>query len=104
MFSVGDDVEFYFEDFDKRIHVQGRITRINDLGCFVLISKIEEKNSILMGGRNYSVGNEIFMMNNLLTHTMTKISEPTNANEEYSWWWVLFIIVFMILLIISRLD
>jgi len=106
VFKIQDHVEFFFDDFGKRIYVQGNVTRINELGCFVMITHIKTQDSTLVsGGRTYRVGDEIYVMNTELKQTNTSHDDAKKPEkEDFPWLWLAFAIIFIILLIISQLK
>lgn len=106
MFNTRDHVEFFFDDFGKRIYVQGNVTRVNELGCFVAITHIKTQDSTLIsGGRTYRVGDEIYVMNSELKSTSTSRTDAQKTErEKFPWLWLGFSIIFIILLIISQLK
>jgi hypothetical protein len=105
MFNTRDHVEFVFDDFGKRIYVQGNVTRVNELGCFVAISLIKTQDSMLIsGGRTYRVGDEIYVMNSELKSTSALKNDIQKVErEKFPWLWLGFSVIFIILLIISQL-
>jgi len=105
MFKTQDHVEFFFDDFGKRIYVQGNVTRINELGCFVAITHIKTQDSTLVsGGRTYRVGDEIYVMNSELKSTTASANDSKKPEKEnFPWLWLVFAIIFIALLIISQL-
>ena len=106
MFKTQDQVEFFFDDFGKRIYVQGNVTRINELGCFVAIAHIKTQDSTLVsGGRTYRVGDEIYVMNSELKQTNNAHNDTQKPEKEnFPWLWLAFAVIFIILLIISQLK
>jgi len=106
VFKIEDRVEFFFDDFGKRIYVQGKVKRINELGCFVAITHVKTQDSTLVsGGRTYRVGDEIYVMNSELKQTNSLQSDLQKPEKEsFPWLWLVFAIIFIVLLIISQLK
>jgi len=94
MFNVGDCVEVSFEgqellNVDKQVSIQGSITRINELGCFVKITYIKTQNSLLLGGQTYHVGDEVYIMNNALRYCALKeTTKYHHKNNTFGWGWL----------------
>lgn len=111
MFNVGDCVEFCLDNrdslnFSKRADVQGRITRINELGCFVKIIYIGYNKNILIGGRNYHLGDELYVLNTVLK-SCSKMEqliadESSEKSTAISWGWLSLSIILMLLWLFSR--
>jgi hypothetical protein len=104
MFSVGDNIEFHYEGFDKNIQVKGKIARINEFGCFIIITNTSDnRNSLLIRGCTYNSGDEVYITNKLLrsNHVPTKQVQYNNDNEELSWIWVAFLLGLTVLLILD---
>ncbi len=112
MFNVGDCVEFCLDNrdslnFSKRADVQGRITRINELGCFVKIIHISSNKNILIGGRGYHLGDELYVLNTVLKSCSTvEHLLDDNANEKergsISWSWLIISVIVLLLWFFSR--
>lgn len=110
MFSIGDCVEFCFEgrellNSNKRVDVKGSITRVNELGCFVKILTIHPQTSLLIGGRTYQLGDELYLLNNMLQPCAQAEDNPQDINHEsggLAWGWLLLSIALMVLWLISR--
>lgn len=106
MFSVGNSVEFYFEDFGQRVYVHGDITRVNELGCFVALTHIESyDNSLVRGGRTYRVGDEMYVLNSALNLGSSSDHEvPQEKHLKISWLWLIVFIILITLLIINWVE
>lgn len=110
MFNIGDCVEFCLDNrdslnFSKRADIQGRITRINELGCFVKIIHISSSKNIMIAGRNYYLGDELYVLNTALKNC-SSVEHLTDdygeKNDDFSWSWFLLSIAIMLLWLFSR--
>ncbi len=107
MFNIGDYVEFYFEGRElfatTRVDVKGKITRVNELGCFVKITNIEPENNLMIGGRTYRLGDELYMLNSSL-HLCQEDNITDNTSlfkDNFAWVWVILSIIFILLWFIT---
>ena len=109
LFNIGDCVEFCLEskelmNLEKVIHVQGYINRINELGCFISITQIKPQSSLLLNGRSYHIGDEIYVDNSLLKQcsAVTKSSPVFKEDHKtYPWKWFVFFFILLILIVAS---
>jgi len=108
MFNIGDYVEFYFEGRElfshTRVDVKGKITRVNELGCFVKITNIEPENNLMIGGRTYRLGDELYMLNSAL-----RLCQEGRINacgslvkDSLAWGWLILSIIFILLWLITQ--
>jgi len=108
MFNIDDIVEFYFEARElfssTRVDVKGQITRVNELGCFVKITNIEPENNLMIGGRIYRLGDELYMLNSALRLCQ---EDQINAGgslvkDNLAWIWAVLSIIFILLWLITQ--
>lgn len=108
MFNIGDYVEFYFEGRElfssTRVDVKGKITRVNELGCFVKITNIEPENNLMIGGRTYHLGDELYMLNSALRpcHEDNIHVGGSLVKDNLPWIWAVLSIIFILLWFITQ--
>lgn len=102
MFNVGDCVEFRLVARellqDEQVNVKAIITRINELGCFVKITNLEPEQNLVLEGRVYGLGDELYILNSILKPCfIDQINDSHPIKNNLVWGWVILTLMLIML-------
>jgi hypothetical protein len=102
MLNVGDCVEFHLVMRElvqnEKVNVKAIITRINELGCFVRITSLEPEQNLVLGGRVYGLGDEVYMLNSTLKPCLeNQIDSPHPIKNNLIWGWGILVMMLIML-------